>query len=223
MMVGRVGEDVVELTLQPDLLKKEKKVEKKVEKEVERKVERKVEKQVERQVERKARVAEAKITLAEISNNMRRAIAAKEWGVLETLKNQWNPAWKILEKEEPECGWETKWYSMNVDASLHLAQAMVALRRFGVVEQVVGGPGTIPKVPPRPDDLGWTPEKVAHWFVLRASSRLEENNLAGVEYDLQEAEKLAMRSIDRWGRGMMKEVERLGKVVRGRKERRSRR
>ena len=166
------------------------------------------------------RPAEAKITLAEISNNMRRAIAAKEWRVLETLKNQWNPAWKILEKEEPECGWETKWYSMNVDASLHLAQAMVALRRFGVVEQVVGGPGTIPKTPPKPGDLGWTPERVAQWFVLRASSRLEQNNLDGAEFDVGEAEKLAKRATDRWGRRMMMEVERLRKVVRGRKERR---
>ena len=204
MTVERVGEDPVELTLQPDLLKKE----------------RKEERKEERPMDRKARVAEAKITLAEVSLNMKRAVAAKEWGVLESLKNQWNPAWKILMREEPECGWEAKWYAMNVDASLHLGRAMLTLRRFGVVEQVVGGPDTMAKVPPKPDDLGWSPERVAQWFLLRASSRLEQNNLGGVEYDLEEVEKLAKRAIDRWGRRMLVEVERLWKVVRGRKDRR---
>ena len=199
MTVERVGEDPVELTLQPDLLKKEG---------------RKEERKEERPMDRKARVAEAKITLAEVSLNMKRAVAAKEWGVLESLKNQWNPAWKILMREEPECGWEAKWYAMNVDASLHLGRAMLILRRFGVVEQVVA------KVPPKPDDLGWSPERVAQWFLLRANSRLEQNNLVGVEGDLEEVEKLAKRAIDRWGRRMLDEVERLWKVVRGRKDRR---
>ena len=216
MTVGRVGEDLVELTLQPDLLKKGRKVEREIK--VERE-ESKVEK-VQRKLDRKARVDQAKITLAEVSDSMRRAMAVREYGVIESLKNQWNPAWRTLMQEEPECGWEAKWYSMNVDVSLHLGQAMVALRRFGVVEQVVGGPGTIPKVPPRPDEQGWTPERVAQWFVLRASSRLEQNNLEGADYDVGEAEKLAKRAIDRWGRRMMMEVERIRKVVRGRKERR---
>ena len=233
MTVGRAGEEQVELTLQPDALQRERKEEREVETVVGTEVGTKVETevrsqddgQVERQEERqlleeKARVDETKITLAEISSKMKRAISVREWGVMESLKNQWNPAWKVLKRHEPESGWEAKWYQMNVDASLHLGQAMASLRRFGVVEQVVGGPGTMAKVPPTPDDLGWSPERVAQWFLLRASSRIEQKNWGGVKFDLEEAERLAKRAIDRWGRKTVAEVERLKKVARKRRERR---
>ena len=250
MMVGRAGEDLVELTLQPDLLRKERKEERvdrkeervdrkeerverkevtvkkeetveKKEETVDRKEER-MDRKVERALDWKARVDEAKITLVEVNSKMRRAIAAKEWGVLESLKNQFNPAWKVLLQAEPECGWEDKWYAMNVDASLYLGQAMMALRRFGVVEQVVGRPGEQGRrvQVPNPGDPGWSHERVARWFVLRASTRIEERNLGGAEYDLEEAERLARRAMDRWGRGIMVEVERMWKVVMGRRGRR---
>ena len=127
---------------------------------------------------------------------------------------------RILMEEEPECGWETRWYSMNVDASLHLGHAMVALRRFGVVEQVVGGPGTIPKAPP--DLMKW-PGPLKGWpsgLCCEQAQGSSKTTSGGVEYDLEEVEKLAKRAIDRWGRRMLVEVERLWKVVRGRKDRR---
>ena len=73
---------------------------------------------------------------------------------------------------------------------------------------------------PNSGDLGWSHERVAQWFVLRASTRIEERNLGGAEYDLEEAERLASRAIDRWGRRIMVEVERMRKVVTGRRGRR---
>ena len=42
----------------------------------------------------------------------------------------------------------------------------------------------------------------------------------GVKFDLEEAERLAKRAIDRWGRKTVAEVERLKKVARKRRERR---
>ena len=151
---------------------------------------------------------------------MRRAMASKEWMIVESIKNQFNPAWKVLLQAEPECGWEDKWYALNVDASLSLAQAMLALRRFGVVEQVVGRPGEERVKVPKPGDLGWSAQKVAQWHVLRAFSRMELRHLKEAEEDLEEAERLATGAQDRWGRRMVEEVEKLRKEVRGRRGRR---
>ena len=232
MKVERVGEEEVEITLQPELFQKERRgkeeergnpveeVTAKEERKVERKVERKEERKEETELDRKGRVEEAMITLAEVSLKMKRAMASREWRVMESLKNQFNPAWNVLLQAEPECGWEDKWYAMNVDASIYLAQAMLALRRFGVVEQVVGRPGEGRVKVPSPGDLGWSPQRVAQWFVLRAFSRFELKLLKEAEEDLEEAERLARRALDRWGRRMVEEVEKLRKVVRERRGRR---
>ena len=221
MKLGRVGEELVEVTLQPELLQKERRGKEERRKLVEevRKEETRVVRKEETALDRKGRVDAAMITLVEVSHRMGRAANCEEWGVMESLKNQFNPAWNVLLQAEPECGWEKKWYGMNVDASLFLGQAMMALRRFGVVEQVVGRPGERRIKVPDPGDLGWSHQKVAQWFVLRASSRTELRHLREAELDLKEAEKLAMRALDRWGRKMMEEVERLRKVVRGRSRR----
>ena len=98
MTVGRAGEEQVELTLQPDALQRERKEERevetvvgtevgtKVETEVRSQDDGQVERQEERQLlEKKARVDETKITLAEISSKMKRAISVREWGVMESL------------------------------------------------------------------------------------------------------------------------------------------
>ena len=227
MKVERVGEEEVEITLQPELFQKERRGKEKergnpveeVTAKEERKVERSVERKEETELDRKGRVEEAMITLAEVSLKMKRAMASREWRVMESLKNQFNPAWNVLLQAEPECGWEDKWYAMNVDASIYLAQAMLALRRFGVVEQVVGRPGEGRVKVPSPGDLGWSPQRVAQWFVLRAFSRFELKLLKEAEEDLEEAERLARRALDRWGRRMV-EVEKLRKVVRERRGRR---
>ena len=181
--------------------------------------ERKTVRKEETALDRKKRVEEAMLTMAEVSQKMRRAMASKEWGLMESLKNQFNPAWKVLLQAEPECGWEDKWYALNVDASLLLAQAMLVLRRFGVVEQVVGRPGEGRVKVPKPGDLGWSAQKVAQWHVLRAFSRIELRHLKEAEEDLEEADRLAKRALDRWGRRMVEEVEMMRKDVRGRRGR----
>ena len=134
--------------------------------------------------------------------------------------NQFNPAWKVLLRAEPECEWEDKWYALSVDASIFLAQAMLVLRRFGVVEQVVGRPGEGRVKVPNPGDLSWSAQRVAQWYVLRAFSRMEQRHLKEAEEDLEEAKRLAKRALDRWGRRMVEEVEKMRKVVRGRRGRR---
>ena len=229
MKVKRVEEEEVEITLQPELFLKERRGKEKEERgnpveevtaKEERKEERKVERKEETEMDRKGRVEEAMITLAEVSRKMKRAMAIQEWGVMESLKNRFNPAWNVLRQAEPECGWEEKWYVMHVDASIYLAQAMLALRRFGVVEQVVGRPGEGRVKVPNPGDPGWSAQRVAQWYVLRAFTRMELRHLKEAEEDLEEAEKLAKRAVDRWGRRMVEEVEKMRKEVRGRRGRR---
>ena len=72
---------------------------------------------------------------------------------------------------------------------------------------------------PKPGDLGWSAQKLAQWHVLRAFSRIELRHLKEAEEDLEEADRLAKRALDRWGRRMVEEVEMVRKVVRGRRGR----
>ena len=55
---------------------------------------------------------------------------------------------------------------------------------------------------------------MAQWHVLRAFSRIELRHLKEAEEDLEEAERLAKRATDRWGRRMVEEVEMVRKEVR---------
>ena len=88
------------------------------------------------------------------------------------------------------------------------------------MEQVVGRPGEGRVNVPNPGDLSWSAQRVAQWYVLRAFSRMEQRHLKEAEEDLEEAKRLAKRALDRWGRRMVEEVEKLRKEVRGRRGRR---
>ena len=48
---------------------------------------------------------------------------------------------------------------------------------------------------------------------------MEQRHLKEAEEDLEEAERLAKRATDRWGRRMVEEVEMMRKDVRGRRGR----
>ena len=50
---------------------------------------------------------------------------------------------------------------------------------------------------PNPGDLGWSAQRVAQWYVLRAFSRMEQRHLKEAEEDLEEAKRLAKRALDR--------------------------
>ena len=83
MKVGRVGEGEVEITLQPELFQEERRGK---EKEERGNPVEEVTVKEETELDRKGRVEEAIVTLAEVSLKMKRAMASREWGIMEFLK-----------------------------------------------------------------------------------------------------------------------------------------
>ena len=143
LKVGKEGEEVKEIKLVGQELKKEAKVEKaKVEKvKVEKAEAEKV--QVEKaeaekeaaklEVEKRSKLNEAMLNAKELVIKMRRALDAKEWRLLENFKREFDTAWAVIKKVEQEGVLEEKWYILHVDASIWLAQAMANVGKWGVV------------------------------------------------------------------------------------------
>ena len=236
LKVGKEGEEVKEIKLVGQELKKEAKVEKaKVEKvKVEKAEAEKV--QVEKaeaekeaaklEVEKRSKLNEAMLNAKELVIKMRRALDAKEWRLLENFKREFDTAWAVIKKVEQEGVLEEKWYILHVDASIWLAQAMANVGKWGVVETVVGGPDSKSVKVPRTTDPGYSAERVAEWLIVRARARLALRWAAGAAHDLDEATSLAEWGGRRnWARRVMVEVEKWREEVEKlrREERRRRR
>ena len=208
--VGKGGEEVKEIKLVGEELKKESKVEKaKVEKaKVEKaKVEKaKVEKseveksevekseveKARKELEKRSKLNEAMLEAKELANKIKRALDAKEWRLLESFKREFDTAWAVIKSAEQERGvLEERWYILHVDASIWLGQAMANVGKWGVVETVVGGPDSKDVKIPRTTDPGYNAQRVADWLILRARARLASRWFSGATYDLDEATKLA--------------------------------
>ena len=223
LKVGKEGEEVKEIKLVGQELKKVAKVEKaKVEKAKVEKV--KVEKaeaekvQVEKaeaekeaaklEVEKRSKLNEAMLNAKELVINMRRALDAKEWRLLENFKREFDTAWAVIKKVEQEGVLEEKWYILHVDASIWLAQAMANVGKWGVVETVVGGRDSKSVKVPRTTDPGYSAERVADWLIVRARARLASRWATGAAHDLDEATSLAeWGGRSKWARRAMVEVE----------------
>ena len=246
LKVGKEGEEVKEIKLVGQELKKEAKVEKakvekaKVEKaKVEKAKEEKVKEEKEEaekaeaekeavklEVEKRSKLNEAMLNAKELVIKMRRALDAKEWRLLENFKREFDTAWAVIKKVEQEGVLEEKWYILHVDASIWLAQAMANVGKWGVVETVVGGPDSKSVKVPRTTDPGYSAERVAEWLIVRARARLASRWATGAAHDLDEATSLAEWGGRRnWARRVMVEVEKWREEVEKlrREERRRRR
>ena len=231
LKVGKEGEEVKEIKLVGQELKKEAKVEKaKVEKVKVEKVQvekAEAEKEaVKLEVEKRSKLNEAMLNAKELVIKMRRALDAKEWRLLENFKREFDTAWAVIKKVEQEGVLEEKWYILHVDASIWLAQAMANVGKWGVVETVVGGPDSKSVKVPRTTDPGYSAERVAEWLIVRARARLASRWATGAAHDLDEATSLAEWGGRRnWARRVMVEVEKWREEVEKlrREERRRRR
>ena len=231
LKVGKEGEEVKEIKLVGQELKKEAKVEKaKVEKvKVEKAEAEKAEAEkeaVKLEVEKRSKLNEAMLNAKELVIKMRRALDAKEWRLLENFKREFDTAWAVIKKVEQEGVLEEKWYILHVDASIWLAQAMANVGKWGVVETVVGGPDSKSVKVPRTTDPGYSAERVAEWLIVRARARLASRWATGAAHDLDEATSLAEWGGRRnWARRVMVEVEKWREEVEKlrREERRRRR
>ena len=236
LKVGKEGEEVKEIKLVGQELKKEAKVEKaKVEKvkgekaEAEKVQVEKAEAEkeaVKLEVEKRSKLNEAMLNAKELVIKMRRALDAKEWRLLENFKREFDTAWAVIKKVEQEGVLEEKWYILHVDASIWLAQAMANVGKWGVVETVVGGPDSKSVKVPRTTDPGYSAERVAEWLIVRARARLASRWATGAAHDLDEATSLAEWGGRRnWARRVMVEVEKWREEVEKlrREERRRRR
>ena len=217
LKVGKEGEEVKEIKLVGQELKKEAKVEKakvekaKVEKAKEEKAEAEkaeAEKEAAKlEVEKRSKLNEAMLNAKELVIKMRRALDAKEWRLLENFKREFDTAWAVIKKVEQEGVLEEKWYILHVDASIWLAQAMANVGKWGVVETVVGGPDSKSVKVPRTTDPGYSAERVAEWLIVRARARLASRWATGAAHDLDEATSLAEWGGRRnWARRVMVEV-----------------
>ena len=175
--------------------------------------------------EERSQVREAQLKVKQLTSKIKEAFAAKEWTLVQNYKQGFDAAWAVLKRSEPVGGWEERWYSLKVEASLLFGKAMGNLGRWGAVETVVGRPGEKARVP-KVGDEGYSSEKIAEWLILRARARAAEERWEAAFYDLQEAEVMAGRG-RRWLLGeaekTRKQVERMKREAEERKEEKRRR
>ena len=82
-------------------------------------------------------------------------------------------------------------------ATLARGEAFVVLRKWEKLMAVVGKLGEGSGKIPLQGQMGWTTEKMAKWFLLRARSRRHQKQYAAARYDLQTVTSMAGQWPDR--------------------------
>ena len=141
--------------------------------------------------ETRTEVIRAQVEMMEKDELIRRCVSAGHWERVDELVNGLRRAWTVLSANEGEGGWPDKWWAMVSSATLARGEAFVVLRKWEKLLAVVGklgeGSGKIPKQ----GEMGWTTEKRAKWFLLRARSRHHHRQYTAARYDLATVTNMA--------------------------------
>ena len=122
--------------------------------------------------------------IVEKDDLIRRCVSAGHWERVDELVNGLRRAWTVLRENEGEGGWPDKWWAMVSSATLARGKAFLVLRKWEKLMAVVGKLGEGSGKIPVEGQMGWTTEKRAQWFLLRARSRRHQRQYAAARSDL---------------------------------------
>ena len=142
-------------------------------------------------------VVRAQLDMVEKDELIRRCVAAGHWERVDELVNGLRRAWAVLRANEGESGWAEKWWAMVSTATLARGEAFVALRRWEKLLAVVGKFGEGNAKCPVQGQTGWSSEKRAKWFLLRAKSRHHQRLHGAAKYDLATVTSMADKCLAR--------------------------
>ena len=156
-----------------------------------------VQKEAKKVEEARNEVIKAQLDMVEKDELIKRCVMAGHWERVDELVCGLRRAWGVMRANEGEGGWEDKWWSMVSCATIARGEAAVALRQWERLMAVVGKFGKGSAKIPQQGDPGWSMERLAKWFLLRARSRRQQRHAAAARHDLGTASFMAGKWPDR--------------------------
>ena len=142
-------------------------------------------------------VIKAQLDMVEKDDLIRRCVLAGHWERVDELVCGLRRAWAVMRANEGEGGWQDKWWCMVSCATIARGEAAVALRQWEKLMAVVGRFGEGAAKIPQQGEVGWSTERRAKWFLLRAKSRRQQRHSAAARHDLATVSSIAGKWPDR--------------------------
>lgn len=147
-------------------------------------VSQEVEREVQKVEEARIAVTKAQLDMMEKDELIGRCVRAGHWERVDELVSGLRKAWTVMRANEGEVGWPDKWWSMVSYATIARGEAAVALKQWERLLAVVGKFGEGSAKIPQQGQIGWSTERRAKWFLLRAKSRRHQRQFGAARSDL---------------------------------------